>query len=244
MTEIEVGGATLDEAIAQGLSELGASRDEVEVEVLSESAPVLVKLTLRAQTSTREDAPNGEESPDSAEPADSAPERARSDASREGTSSDPQEILEFGREDALDFLEGVLDAMDLEGEVRVEVSEEESLQATVDGPHLGVLIGRHGRTLDAIQELLRAAVQHQGGARIRITLDIEGYRERRREAVAEMARDIAEQALEEGEARMEPMAAYERKVVHDTVAEIEGVTSESEGEEPDRYVVVRRGDTP
>jgi spoIIIJ-associated protein len=228
VSEVEVSGSTVEDAVAQGLSELGATRDQVEVEILNEE-PARVKLVLR---------------PDTEQPgqnSDEGPVEVIAEPRREQAPTDPQEILEFGREDALDFLEGVLDAMELDGEVTVEVSED-SLQARVDGEDLGVLIGRHGRTLDALQELMRAAVQHQGNARIRMTLDIEGYRERRREAVAEIAREVAEQALEEGEARMEPMPAFERKVVHDTVAQIEGVVSESEGEDPDRYVVVRQID--
>lgn len=152
---------------------------------------------------------------------------------------DPAEILEFAREDALDFLEGLLDAMDLDGEVQVDLVED-YVRARVNGPELGILIGRHGRTLESLQELLRAAVQHQAGGRVLVTLDIEGYRERRREAVEEQAREMAERAIEQGEVALEPMPAFERKVVHDTVTEIEGVTSHSEGEEPERYVVLTR----
>lgn len=159
----------------------------------------------------------------------------------EEQAEDPAETLEFAREDALDFLEGLLDAMDLDGEVQVELVEEQ-VRASVNGPELGILIGRHGRTLDSLQELLRAAVQHQAGGRVLLTLDIEGYRERRREAVEEQAREMAEQALEEGEVRLEPMPAFERKVVHDTVTDIEGIISHSEGEDPDRYVVLTRTD--
>lgn len=159
----------------------------------------------------------------------------------EESGEDPAETLEFAREDALDFLEGLLDAMDLDGEVQVELVEEQ-VRATVEGPELGLLIGRHGRTLDSLQELLRAAVQHQAGGRILVTLDIEGYRERRREEVEEQAREMAERAIEQGEVRLEPMPAFERKVVHDTVTDIEGITSHSEGEDPDRYVVLTRVD--
>ena len=216
MTEIEASGQSVPDAIEQGLGELGVSEDEVEVEVLAED-PARVKLRLR------EDSP--EAAPPDAQVAEEPPDYA--------------EILEDGREDALDFLEGLLDAMELDGSVDVDV-QDDALRVTVTGEELGVLIGRHGRTLEALQELLRAAVQHQGGARIRISLDIEGYRERRREALNEMAQDVADRALEVGEARLEPMSAFERKVVHDAVGEIEGVISESEGEEPRRYVVIRR----
>lgn len=152
---------------------------------------------------------------------------------------DRAETLEFAKEDALDFLEGLLEAMDLDGEVKVELVGEQ-VEADVTGADLGILIGRYGRTLDAIQELLRAAVQHQAGGRVLVLLDIEGYRQHRREEVEELTRGMAEEALEQGEVRMEPMPAFERKVVHDTVGDIEGITSHSEGEDPDRYVVLTR----
>ncbi|MCA1840646.1 MAG: KH domain-containing protein, partial [Actinobacteria bacterium] len=93
---------------------------------------------------------------------------------------DRQEVLEDAREDALDFLEGILDSIDLEGEVTVEI-EDDSLVAEIKGADVGVLIGRKGQTLDAIQELLRSVVQRQAQTRVRTRLDIEGYRTRRKE---------------------------------------------------------------
>jgi spoIIIJ-associated protein len=78
--------------------------------------------------------------------------------------------------------------------------------------------------------------------RVRVTLDIEGYRERRREVLAELARDKSEAALQDGEAELEYMSAFERKVIHDAVGEIDGVTSFSEGEEPRRRVIIQKED--
>jgi spoIIIJ-associated protein len=149
-----------------------------------------------------------------------------------------EEILADAQEDALDFLEGLLEVMGVEGEVEVVISEG-GLEASVTGDDLGLLIGRQGRTLEATQELLRTAVQRGARTRVRVNLDIEGYRHRRKEALVELARDRAQEALETGEVELEPMSAYERKVVHDAVGEIEGVSSFSEGEEPDRRVVIR-----
>jgi spoIIIJ-associated protein len=150
------------------------------------------------------------------------------------------EILEDAREDTLDFLEGLLDSMEVDGEVTASIEEDGSIRATIDGGDGGLLIGNRGQTLDAIQELLRAAVQAQAQTRIRISLDVEGYRERRREAVRRQAEAMAERAAAEGEAALEPMNAYERKIVHETVATIEGVSSFSEGQEPKRRVLIRR----
>jgi spoIIIJ-associated protein len=148
------------------------------------------------------------------------------------------QVLEDAVEDALDFVEGLLDAMDLDGEVAAEVKDG-AIGVVVTGESSGILIGRHGRTLEAIQDLLRTAVQRQAQTRIRLTLDVEGYRDRRREAVAKQAREMAERAVTEGEVELPEMSAFERKVVHDVVSTIEGVTSFSEGEEPRRRVIIQ-----
>ena len=152
------------------------------------------------------------------------------------------ETLDTCREEALDFLEGLLDAMDLEGDVEVVLTEDPSLECRIDGEELGILIGRRGQTLEAVQDLLRTAVQRQAMARLRVTLDIEGYRERRREALQELAADKAEAAMRDGEVELDPMSAFERKVIHDAIGEIEGVVSFSEGEEPRRRVILQRED--
>lgn len=155
--------------------------------------------------------------------------------------SEPGDPLEYAREDALDLLEGLLDAMDVEGDVEVEILDG-GLDATIHGEDVALLIGREGATLAALQELLRASVQHQAGERMRVNLDIEGYRRRRREALERQAVELAERvAREGGEIALEPMSAFERKVVHDAVSGVEGATSASEGEEPSRRVVIRAG---
>lgn len=155
---------------------------------------------------------------------------------------DPEEILEDAREDALDFLEGLLDAMEADGDVVAEITEEGSIAAEITGGDGGLLIGSRGQTLEAMQELLRTVVQRQAQTRVRITLDIEGYRDRRKESVKRLAEQMAERAVEEGEVELDPMNAYERKIVHETVAGIEGVGSFSEGQEPRRRVMLRRED--
>ena len=140
---------------------------------------------------------------------------------------------------ASQFLSGLLDAMGLEGEVAFEVEPDRAL-VDVTGANLGLLIGRRGQTLDALQELTRAAVQRHLRARARLLVDVEGYRARRRASLAEYAREMATRAKERGtEIELEPMNAYERKIVHDAVAQVQGATSFSEGDEPDRKVIVR-----
>ncbi|MGH2772286.1 MAG: protein jag [Actinomycetota bacterium] len=154
-------------------------------------------------------------------------------------SAEPAPTLEEARENALDFIEGLLDAMDLDGDVAGEIEEDGQLRISIEGADGGYLIGRKGRTLEAIQELLRAAVQRSAGARIKMTVDVDGYRDRRRQAVESKAAEAVQRVLDEGgEIELEPMTAFERKLVHDVVAGHEGVTSYSEGEDPRRKVIV------
>ena len=142
-------------------------------------------------------------------------------------------------ETAAEFLSGLLESIGLEAEINASV-EGTSAFVDVTGESLGILIGRRGQTLDALQELARTAVQRRLRARVRLLVDVEGYRARRRASLADYARAIAERAKERGtEIELEPMTAYERKIVHDAVAEIDGASSFSEGDEPNRKVVVR-----
>ena len=105
---------------------------------------------------------------------------------------------------------------------------------------MGVLIGRHGHTLDALQELVKGTVHHQTGDRCRVVVDVEDYRKRRRDMVARRAQDAARRVLRSGKAEtLEPMGAFERKIVHDLVGQFEGLETASEGQEPNRFVVVR-----
>lgn len=162
----------------------------------------------------------------------------------EGDREEPEseeERLALAMDDALDFVDGLLEAMDIDGDATAEIRDHR-VYVSIDGAEAAVLIGHHGQTLDAIQELLRSAVQRQVRARVWVTLDVEGYRERRREALRERAREFAARALDEGELELEPMNAFERKIVHDAVGEIEGVMSFSEGEEPYRRVVIAPSD--
>ena len=141
---------------------------------------------------------------------------------------------------ARDFLTGLLDAFDAEGTVEVRDVDEETVEVAVTGNGLGLLIGPKGATLAAIQEVTRTVVQRQtGGRNGRILVDVGGYREKRRQALAEFTRQIAAQVKETGVPKaLEPMSPADRKVVHDVVNEIGGVSTLSEGEEPRRRVVI------
>ena len=145
--------------------------------------------------------------------------------------------LEQEGEIAADYVEGLLDIADLDGDIDMDVEGDRALVSVV-GAELDELVGSNGAVLDALQELTRLAVQRQTGSRTRMMLDVGGYRAHRREELTEVGRDAASDVEQTGvPKRLAPMTAFERKVVHDAVAAA-GLRSESEGEDPDRRVVV------
>jgi len=145
--------------------------------------------------------------------------------------------LELEGEIAADYVEGLLDVADLDGDIDMDVEGDRAVVSVV-GATLDELVGRRGEVLEALQELTRLAVHQQTGNRTRMMLDVGGYRQRRRTELAEAGHDAAEEVRRTGQPkRMWPMNPFERKVVHDAVAAA-GLRSESEGEEPERRVVV------
>jgi spoIIIJ-associated protein len=145
--------------------------------------------------------------------------------------------LEQEGEIAADYVEGLLDIADLDGDIDMDVEGDRAMVSVVGGT-LDELVGPRGVVLEALQELTRLAVQRQTGERTRMMLDVGGYRARRREELTEVGQDAADEVRQTGEPkRLTPMTAFERKIVHDAVAAA-GLRSESEGEDPDRRVVV------
>ena len=142
---------------------------------------------------------------------------------------------------AADYLERLLDIIDYDGDIDLDVENDRAVVAIV-GDGLQALVGPQGQTLDALQELTRLAVQQRTGIRSRLMLDVSGHRQARREALSALARRTADEVVSTGTSvRMDPMNPFERKIIHDAVAGIDGVYSESEGEEPNRRVVVLPG---
>jgi spoIIIJ-associated protein len=150
--------------------------------------------------------------------------------------------LEEQADAAADFIEEMLAKMDIDAIAEPNSHHGHMYVDILDGAEedMSLLIGRHGQTLDAIQELTRLAVGRRLDERIRVIVDVEDYRKRREARLAERARELAERVRDEGgEEELEPMNSYERKLVHDAVADIEGVETESRGVDPERYVVIR-----
>lgn len=148
--------------------------------------------------------------------------------------------LEEQGESARDFLEGLVGLLGLSATVTAGVVDESTVQVSIDGPEMGILIGPGGGTLAALQELARTVVQQRTGGRSeRILVDVAGYRAKRAAALQRFTKQVAEEVLSSSSERaLEPMSASDRKVVHDAVNEIEGVVTRSVGEEPRRYIVV------
>jgi spoIIIJ-associated protein len=151
--------------------------------------------------------------------------------------SDRSRLVEEG-DIAADYLEGLLDIADLDGDIDMDVENDRAIVSVV-GADLGQLVGRDGEVLDALQELTRLAVLRETGERSRLMLDVSGHRARLREELTRLGSEAADTVKASGEPlSLKPMTPFERKIVHDAVAAA-GLVSESEGVEPMRYVVVR-----
>ncbi|MFY9920167.1 MAG: R3H domain-containing nucleic acid-binding protein [Mycobacterium sp.] len=170
---------------------------------------------------------------------------AESEASQNGDESatpsgeDLEERLVAEGEIAGDYLEELLDLLDFDGDIDLDVEGDRAIVSIDGGDDLAKLVGRKGEVLDALQELTRLAVHQKTGERSRLMLDIARWRRKRRDELATLGDKVARRVLETGEReQLSPMTPFERKIVHDAVAAIDGVRSESEGVEPARRVVV------
>jgi spoIIIJ-associated protein len=180
---------------------------------------------------------------DSAEGAHGADSRPPSRSRARTTSQDIQkenvvDAQQVGDE-AQRFVQGLVDAFGVIGTTVVR-REGDDIEVVVEGTDLGLLVGPRGATLQAVQELTRVASQRRlGDHETRLRVDIAGYRERRREALGRFAQQVAEQVIAEGTPkRLEPMSSADRKIIHDVLAEVDGVVTRSEGDDPARCVVI------
>lgn len=155
--------------------------------------------------------------------------------------SQAEELQEEREDPAIllrELLEEVVDSLGLDGDVRIEESDG-VLTGSVEGEDVGLLIGRRGQTIDALQHLAQRIVFRGGSPDARVVIDADGYRERRAETLRSIALDAAEESLSTGEAvELDPMPASERRIVHEYLRERDDVETHSEGEEPERYLVV------
>lgn len=229
MNTVEKAGKTVDEAIEAAVAELGVSREQIEYEILEEPSkglfgflggkPARVRVTVKTEP---------------AKVAGFQKERLPR-AERENRPIQPDnETVETARK----FLVQVFKAMNLD--VKIEkMTHEDHVTLNLRGEDLGILIGKHGQTLDALQYLTSLAAHRDAEERVRIVLDVEDYRKRREETLARLAMRIADQVKLRGDkVVLEPMSPHERKVIHMTLQDDPKVATFSEGEEPFRRVVV------
>jgi spoIIIJ-associated protein len=216
MREVERSAASVEEAIEAALEELGVSEQEAQVEIVQDSQKGVLGFGSQeaiVRVRVREEDIGGV-------------------------------ALEEQAEVAEEFLLGLLDRMDVDAEVDHNVVDGVmyvDILAGQDAEGMGLLIGRHGQTLDALQEVVRCAVQRRTESRCRVMVDVEDYRKRRRSQLIQRAKSVAARVRRTGRPeRMDAMNPYERKIVHDAAAEVGGVETASEGEEPDRRVVIRK----
>lgn len=258
-TATEAEGATIDEAIERGLAELGAERDSVRVEIVRDARrgilgfggqKALVRLTRRAEVQGIEETlpsvPAIEPAAQAfrgAEPMPPAPPPATSETAR-----DPE-----GAQEIAARVSELLEKMGFPAAVSLGSTPEGGVLVRIDSESNGLLIGKHGQTLDALEYVVNRMLVRHGDGAPPVSLDAEGYRERRRESLERMARSLAERAKKRGRAEtLAPMSPRDRRVVHLALREDEAVTTRSLGQGHLRRVVIaparvgrsRRGESP
>ena len=213
--ETEARGPSVEDAVEAALAELGATEQEVRIEVLQE--PKAGFLGVGGQEAV-----------------------VRVRVTREELDMD---ALEEQADLAADFVEDLLAKMGIDATAEPNVVNDRMYVDIIgdDEDDMALLIGRHGATLEALQELTRMVVGRRLDERCRVIIDVEDYRKRREEKMIDRALQVARRVLETGqEEALDPMNPYERKLVHDAVADLGGLETSSRGEEPERSVVIRR----
>jgi spoIIIJ-associated protein len=219
--EIRRSAPTVEEAVEAALGELGLSEQEADIEVVQEPRSGLFGVGVQEAVVVV---------------------RPRSGGREDDLT---EEDLEEQAEVAADFLEGMLERMGIEATVEPNL-EDGTMFVDVIGPapedeDMGLLIGRHGLTLEAVQELTRVVVAQHTGQRARVVVDVEDYRKRQIDRLSARVREMAARVRRTGRPEtLEPMNPFLRRVVHTAVAEVDGVDSASEGEGAERRVVIRR----
>ena len=225
---IEKSAKTKELAIAAALEELGLSRDDVSVEILDQgktgflgfgASPAVVKVTYEVPDEVVE------------EPAVEAKVEEKEETSSEFENPNHEKVY--------NFVNGLLEHMGVRANLEITDKEDGGINVNLSGKGMGVVIGRRGETLDAIQHLTNYAVKHGSEKRMHVSVDAEAYRAKREEALVRLAEKMAAKAIKyKRSMALEPMNSYERHVIHAALQDYEGVSTSSIGTEPNRRVVV------
>lgn len=245
MDYLERAGKTVEEAISAALVELKLERSDVDVEVLEAPSKGFLgfgQKLARVRVSPKAPEEDLLEGFSISLSLDRDEKKSSFDKAEKNWRRDEapltQEVLKEAEKTALEFVQDVAQKMGVPVEVSSELNDQ-GVYITLTGDHKGILIGKRGQTLDSFQYLTGLAVYRATGHRVRITLDVEGYRERRKETLENLARRFANQAVEWGsKIILEPMNPHERRLIHVALQEDDRLETSSEGEEPFRKVVI------
>ncbi len=237
MKTIELRGKSVEDAVEQACAQLGVTREQVEVEVLEEQKGGLfgllsqpsatVRVTVKEEPQRESDVPAASEVVPAEEPAETA-------------AAPPPSV-----EEARALVQSILDSMEISATATVlsltEASEAGGRQVIIDmvGDDSGVLIGKYGQTLYALQYLVNIILNKGNANPLKVLLDVQGYRERREESLKTVARSAAARAKRQGrKVKLEPLPIHERRIIHLTLQDDKSVFTYSEGEDPNRYVII------
>lgn len=251
MDYIEVKAKTIDDAITDALVQLGITSDQLDYEVIEKgsngffglgSKDAVIKARKKVPVPEKKEAPKEEKK---AAPAPAKKEYHKEYSEEKAAPARAEKAaanLDFAALEASvkEFLTQVFKAMELEVEIVTRVdAENKTIEADFQGPEMGVLIGKRGQTLDSLQYLTNLAVNKQSDSYVKVKLDTEDYRKRRKETLENLARNIAYKVKRtKRPVSLEPMNPFERRVIHSALQNDRYVSTHSEGEEPFRHVVV------
>lgn len=231
---IEITGKTKDDAIMDGLKQLGLTIEEVSIKIIQEGSrglfgigakPYVVRLTENRETPIIEEKITQKAPP------------SKSPSAYEEFVFAPYILGESDCE-AANFLSGLLERMDLEAEISFSETPD-VVRLRLKSDYMGILIGHRGETLNALQYLTNLSVNRHSDQYKRVYLDMENYRNKRESTLINLAQKAAKEVLKTGDTiTLEPMNPYERRIFHASLQEIDGITTYSEGEEPERYIVI------
>jgi spoIIIJ-associated protein len=231
--------ATVEEALDAALEEMGVQQDAVEYEVLAEPGKRMFGADRMARVKVRLKASFIEEIERSGAEEEQEEEPVAIPRVESGPITLSDEEFEHVADTAVDVIQQILDAFEIESGIDEYEGDEGEVILDIVGGELGLLIGRHGKSLEALQTLVSAITNKKLGQRYPVMVDVEGYRARRRVKLEEMARQAADRASrQKRNVKLRPMSAYERRVVHVALRNDRRVETGSEGEEPFRQVIV------
>ena len=244
MKTIQITAKNVQKAIEQGLKELGVSQEEVDIKILDEGGLFRkAKIELcyeegniaKEKSEKKAEDKDKKEEPKTEKKEEKSKEKAEKKETTEQEKTDNKESIESAGKD---FLNKLLEKMRVQAEIDFAKTEDGVL-FNASGDKVSALIGRHGETLNAIQELLLNVLKNKGYKEGRVYFDVENYKNRREIALVEMAEKMASKAIKLNKpVRLERMSAYERKIIHTALQNFEGVTTQSEGVEPNRHLVI------